>query len=511
MLRRITKNTSIMSLGTGVSMALGFIRDILLARFFGTSGLLEAFIVAFRIPNLFRSVMGEGLADSVATPVLSEYQDKKDQLFSIGNNLLSLSIVVLFVFTVFGMMYAKFFVMLLAPGFLDNPYKFSMAVSFTRITFLYLLFIGISVNSFSILYALKKFLVPSITPAFLNVSFIVGILFFQRLFQEYVLVLCVLSGGILQLILPVWSLLRSGFTFRFRLRGTLKDAAIIRMLKLFGPRVFSSIIYQLSVIIDTVLASFSQIVGPGAVAALWFANRYIHLPLALFIHSLCRVVVVDFSYQHSRHNLDDFKKLFVFSFQNIIFFIVPIAMIYLFLSPAIIDVVLRRGDFTAYSAHITSAVLFFYSFGLFFFCGIKLLVNAFYAIKDTATPARITALSLVINAIVSVILMFPLRVGGIALGSSFAAMVNFFLLYRMLVKKIGTIDWQDTRSQFTRVFILSLIIAGISRYVWDYWDFQKYVKAFLIAVAAFSMFMVGGYFAGLKQIWHVQQWILKKR
>lgn len=511
MLRKAIKNTSLLSLGTFISMFLGFIRDILVAIFFGTSAILEAFIVAFRIPNLLRSIFAEGFADSVATPVLSEYQKEKPKLFKIGRNVLSLSAILLFLSTILGIIFAKFLVILVAPGFIKDVFKFNMAVSFTRVTFLYLFFIGLSVNSFSILYSLRKFFIPSITPAFLNIAFIVGLLFLGRLFKNYILVLCVLSGGLLQVIFPLISLRKEGFIFKFEFRNIFKDKVLIRMIKLFPPRILSSIVYQLSVIVDTIFASFTSIVGRGSLAALWFANGYIHLPLALFAHSISKVAIVDLSYYHSRNNLDDFKKLFVFSFQNIIFFIVPISIIYMFLSYGIIDVILRHGDFDLNSLKITSSVLFCYSLGLFFFCAIKLLVNTFYALKDTLTPAKVTAFSLLINAVLSAILMFPLEIRGVALGSSLAAMFNSFLLYRCLLKRIGRIDWQDTKSQFLKVFLLSLIVGIISRFSWGILTFNKYTKALLIGGTSILIFITGGYIIGLKQIRYIKKWILERK
>ncbi len=509
--KKITKNTSMISLGISVSMFLGFIRDVLIAFFFGTSAVLEAFIIAFKLPNLFRSIFGEGFSDSVATPVLSEYQGQRQKIFDTGSNLLSLSVIILPFATLAGILFAKPLVIVIAPGFLAEPDKFAMAVSFARITFLYLFFIGLSVNSFSMLYALKKFFVPSITPAFLNVSFIMGLLFFSRFFENYILTICVLSGGILQVIFPFIFLKREGFVFRFRLRNIFKDKVLRRMIKLFPPRILSSIVYQLSVIIDTVFASFTHIVGEGALAALWFANRYIHIPLALFVHAVCRVAIVDLSYYHSQGNFKDFKKLFVFSFQNIIFFIVPISIIYMFLPEGIIDVALTRGDFDLNSLKITSSVLFFYSFGLFFFCGIKLLVNVFYSLKDTVIPAKATAISLAVNVILSALLMFPLKIGGVALGSSLAAMVNFFILYVMLIKKIGKIDWQDTKSQFLKVLFLSLAIGIFSHSLWVSLSFGKYIKALIVTGGSSAIFVVIGYILGLRQIRYLKTWVSRKK
>ena len=511
MFKKVIKNTYILSAGTLSSRILGFIRDILIAKFFGTSGLLEAFIVAFRLPNIFRSIVGEGFADSVATPVLSEHQKDRNKLFELGNHLVSLFIVILFVFSLFGAIFAKFFVILIAPGFLSDSAKLTLAVSFTRITFIYLFLIGLASNINAILYSLKKFFVPAINPIFLNISFIIGILFFSRFFNNYILIVCVLVAGVLQLIAPLISLKRAGFSLKFDLFSAVKDKEVIRMLKLFIPRVWSSVVYHLSVFIDTIFSSLGSIVGPGALAAVYYGNRLIQFPFALIALSVSRVAIVDLSSYHRDGDLEGFKKLFVFSFQNIIFFIIPLSAIFLAIPESIIDVIFARGRFDVYSLKMTSSVLFFYSFGLFFFCGIKLLVNSFYSLKDTRTPAKTATIALVANIALSAILMFPLKIGGVALGSSLAAGLNFFLLYHYLLKKVGKIDWQDTKSQFLKVGVLSIVIALTSRYLWLTLLFNKYIKLLIIGGSVTILFIIAGYILGLKQINYLKRWILRKK
>jgi len=511
MFKKVIKDTSILGLGTFISRVLGFIRDILLAKFFGTSSIFEAFIVAFRLPNLFRSMFAEGFADSVATPVLSGYQKDKFKIFEIGNYLISLFLIILFIFTLLGIVFSKYLVLIIAPGFINQAYKYSLAVSFTRLTFIYLFLIGLSTNITSVLYSLKKFFIPAVTPAFLNISFIVGILFFSRFFEKYILVICVLVAGLLQIIFPLISLKREGFHLRFSFYKSFKDMVIIKMLKLFIPRIWSSIIYHLSVFVDTIFSSLTHIVGQGALAAIYYANRLIQFPLALIALSISRVAIVDLSGYYQEGNIDGFKRLLVFSFQNIIFFVIPISVIFIFLPQGIIDVLFTRGEFDLSSLSITSSVLFFYSFGLFFFCAIKLLVNSFYSLKDTFTPAKTATVSLIVNIILSAILMFPLKVGGVALGSSLAAILNFLLLYQNLIKKIGHIQWGDTKAQFIKVIILSLIIGFISRSLWSVLFLHRYFKMLIILVFIFIIFVTGSSIMGLKQMDYIKKWILKKK
>lgn len=500
-----------MSLGTLISRILGFIRDILIANFFGTSGILEAFLVSFRLPNIFRSIFAEGFSESAVTPVLSEYHGDKEKIFKTGNNLISISTVVLLLSVLTGAVFSRFLVMVIAPGFIAESFKFSLAVSFTRITFIYLFLIGLSVNLTSLLYALKKFFVPAVNPAFLNISFIVGILLLGRFFKNSVLIASVVAAGFLQVLFPYLALKQEGFSLEFNFFKSLKDPTIIRMFKLFIPRIWSSIVYHLSVLIDTAFSSLSFIVGEGALASVYYANRLIQFPFALIALSVSRVAIVDLSSYHRQGRMDEFKRLLVFSFQNIIFFIIPLSVVFMFISRDIIDVIFARGKFTAHSLSLTATVLFFYSFGLFFFCGVKLLVNSFYSLKDTALPAKTASLSLIANIILSASLMFPLKIGGVALGSSLAAMLNYFLLKRSLAKRIGRIDWEDTPRHLLKVFLLSIAMGIFTLLAMRLLAFNKYLKMLIALSGAFLILSGGGYLLGLKQIHYLTAWIFGKK
>jgi len=135
------------------------------------------------------------------------------------------------------------------------------------------------------------------------------------------------------------------------------------------------------------------------------------------------------------------------------------------------------------------------------------LVSSFYALKDTVTPAKITALSLIVNIVLSALLMFPLKIGGVALGSSLAALVNFLLLYRSLIRKIGAIDWQDTRTQSLKVIVLSLVVGLIVRILWHGLGFSRYVKMALIVVVSLLLFAGGGLLIGLKHLHYLKRWV----
>ncbi len=511
MFKQIAKDASLVGAGTLASRVFGFIRDVLIASFFGTSAGLEAFLVSFRIPNLFRSIFAEGFSDSAATPVLSSYRKDKEKILGTGQDLACVLSFFLLFFTLIGVIFAKYFVILAAPGFVAQSYKFNLAVSFTRITFFYLFLIGLTANFTAILYAYKKFFVPAISPIFLNLCFIGGILFFGRALGVKVLVFAVLAGGACQLLFSFFILSREGFKLKFNLGKSLGNSQVIKMFKLFLGRLFSSGIYHLSVLVDTVFSSLSFIVGQGALASIYYANRLIQFPFAIVILSLSRVVMVDLSFYYKEKDLRKFKEILIFSFQNMIFFILPISVIFLFIPGEIVDIVFGRGKFGSYSLNLTSSILFFYSFGLFFFCGIKLLVNAFYSLTDTKTPAKSAGLALLANIILSGLLIFPLGAGGIALGSSLAAMFNFFLLYFFLRKKIGDIPWKNINLYLIKILLLSITYGLASRWIWELFFYNKYLKILIIFGAGLIIFLFGGYFLKVKQIRLFWQWILRKK
>ena len=510
MLKRLAKNTTVLSLGTLFCRILGLIRDILIATYFGTSKILEAFIVAFRIPNVFRSLLGEGFSDSVATPVLSEYHNQRERFLLLGRRLFSVSLVILGIVVILGILFSKYLVIVIAPGFLKDSYKLSLANIFTKITFFYLFFMGLVAVMCSFLYALKKFALPAFVPSLFSISLICGILFFRRYLHNYILVLSVLVAGLLQFLSLYLYLLSKKMRLTFEFRNSFKDKDIIRMFKLFVPRIWSSAVYHLNVFVDTIFASLSWIVGSGALAAIYYANRVIQFPLALIGVSIARVAMVDLSGFHKENNLEDFKKVLIFSFQNVLFFIIPITFLFLFMAKEIIKVVFVHGKFSTYSLFLTYPVLVSYSLGLFFFCGIKLLVNSFYSLKDTLTPAKTATFALIVNILLSAIFIFPLQVAGVALASSLAGIFNFFLLYRLLIKRIGSINWEGSLWEVVKLLILGVLTAGTTKVVWIILEYNKYIRIALSFFAGGIIFLLVGLLLKLRHFIYLKRWILRR-
>lgn len=466
-LRSLMKSMSVISLGTLSSRVLGFVRDIILAKFFGTGFRADAFFVAFRIPNLFRDLVGEGAANSAVVPVLSEYlhRDKQEQFWRFVSIILVLAMLVLSVITLIGVLLAPFIVRVLAPGFMANAEKLDMTVRLTKMMFPYLIFIGLTAYSMAVLYTFRKFSVPAFSPCLLNIAVIISAVLSVHYLKEpvYGLALGVLIGGLLQFVVQVPPLLRIGY--RFQRPATMRHPGIVKVGSLLLPRMVGAGVYQLTIFVDTFCASLSSIVGAGGISAVYYANRIIQLPMGVFGVALASAVLPTLSSFSAQKDTVRLRETLVFAVQNILFIMAPVSVITMVLSGPIIRILFERGAFDQYSTAITSSALFFYAIGLFAFGGIKILVSAFHAMQDTKTPVKIAAGCLLINAALNFLLMWSMKVAGIALASSIGAVVNFFLLLWFMNKKIGGL--LDGLRAFSLKIIVSAFLAGLmTRWMW---------------------------------------------
>ncbi|MEE8317382.1 MAG: murein biosynthesis integral membrane protein MurJ, partial [Candidatus Omnitrophota bacterium] len=433
--KHILKSAGIIGSATVISRILGFLRDILIAKFFGTARYAQAFVVAFRIPNMLRDLIGEGATNAALVPVLSEYSEtkKKEEFWHLANVLLNTILIVLTGMTLLGVVFAPVIVRLIAPGFIADAEKLRITIYLTRFMFPYILLVGLLAYSMGILNSLKHFSAPAFAPAILNLSIIICALLRQG--SVTALATGVLIGGVIQLCVQIPVLFAKGFRFNFR--GRLYHPAVKKIGVLLIPRILGSCVYQISIFVNTMLASLSQIVGAGGVAALYYANRIFQFPLAIFGIAIAQAALPTMSRQALESGLDRLKETLSFSLRAVNFVMLPASLGLMVLSRPITSALFERGMFDHYSTSITAHALMFYSIGLFSYAGIKMLVSCFYSLKDTRTPVKIASLSLVLNILLGITLMFPLKISGLALATSVSGTFNFFLLFFALRKKIG--------------------------------------------------------------------------
>jgi len=440
---KVVRSAGVIGLWTAVSRVLGFVRDLIIATAFGTGLGAEAFVVSFRIPNLLRDLVGEGAMNSAFVPVLTECHEKEPSSFRrLSSALFLIMGSILLALTVLGVIFTPVIVRVIAPGFASStePDKLPLTIHLTRMMFPYIFLIGLSALAMGILNSLKEFSSSALGPALLNLSIIVSGYCFEKTYGPMALVVGVLIGGVLQLLFQAEALARKGFRFE---RPDARHPAVRRIGKLLLPRALGSAIYQLNVFVDSILASFDTIVGAGGQSALYYSNRLFQLPLAIFGLSLAQAVLPTFSSEAVRGDFDSFKKTLRMTMRTVTFAVLPAAVGLAVLAEPIVRIIFERGKFNAYSTSITASALFYYAFGLLSVCFVKLLVNAFYALKDTRTPVRTLFVAVAINIVLSLCWMKTLKISGLALASTISATVNAVILYRLLRRRLGPLGGRE--------------------------------------------------------------------
>jgi putative peptidoglycan lipid II flippase len=467
----VAKAAGLIGLATLCSRILGFVRDVVIARLFGVYLYAQAFVIAFKIPNLFRDLVGEGATNAAFVPVFSEYltQDKKKEFWELANVGMNILLVILSAITLLGIVFSPFLVRLIAPGFSANPVQFETTVRLNRIIFAYILLIGLTAYSIGVLNSLKHFAIPAFAPCLLNISIIV----FALIWGEGIKGLAsgVLVGGILQLAVQIPVLYKKGFRFHFT--NKFNHPQIKRIGKLMVPRLFSTAIYQLNNFVDTIFGSLAFIVGEGGVAALYFSYRLIQFPLGIFSNSLSQAILPTLSCEALDEDRTKLKETLSFGLRLILFIMVPASVGFMVLSKPIIWTLFKGGRFDAYSVQTTANALLFYSIGLFAYGANRIIQNGFFALKDTVTPTKIAALALAINVILNSVLMYPMKLSGLALATSISGIISFFILFFILQKKIGALNIKALFFYFSKIFLASIGMGAVCVSVVDsgiYWD-----------------------------------------
>lgn len=522
--KRLIKSTGLIGFATLCSRILGFARDILIANFFGTAIFAQAFVVAFRIPNLLRDLIGEGAANAAFVPVLTEYHAtrSKEEFWHLARNLFYVLATVLFVISLCGVLLAPAIVRLIAPGFVQDPQKLNITITLARVMFPFIFLIGLVAYGMGVLNSLDHFAAPAFSPALLNVSMIFFLIVVCPKIGVRGLALAVLIGGMLQFAPIGFVLYRKGFRLisgidrNIRREIGLFHPAIRRIWKLLVPRFFGSAVYQLGVIVDNIFSSFGWIVGAGAPAALWYSYRLFHLPLAIFGIALATVALPKMSREVATKDMPSLKNTISFSMRSVFLVLIPAGIGLATLGRPIIRILFERGEFTAYSTFITNNALFFYSFGLFACGGIKILVNAFFSLGDTRTPVKTATVSFFINLVLNAILMWPLKIGGLALATSIAATSNFVMLYILLTRRIGDIGMKRILNSLWRI-VMAGIIMGIFSYAAA--GFLKGLRmgtpadilGILIVISlSVAIYILSSMLLGVSEVKGFVKWILKK-
>ncbi len=506
--RSLIKSTGIISLATASSRVLGFIRDIVIANLFGTSLAAQAFFVAFRIPNSLRDIVGEGAMNSAIVPVLTEYRTKNEEkeFLRVSRILFNISLAALSLLTVLGIIFSPLIVRLIAPGFVREPSMLGLTIHLNRVMFPYLILIGLTAYTMGVLNTLKHFASPAFGPCLLNIALILTAVWLCPKVGVMGLVVGVLIGGALQLLLNIITMRKKGITVSFK--DGFRHPAVKKIGLLLIPRAFGSAIYQVNIFVDTIAASLAWIVGSGGVAALYYANRLIQFPLAIFGLALAQAALPRLSQEFSTNDIPRMRETLSFSLRATFFIMIPASVALALLGMPIIKVLFQRGEFNEYSTYITENALFFYSFGLFAYSGVKLLTACFYSMHDTITPVKTAFAAVIINIILIIMLMRPLKLGGIALATSVSATFNFAALYILLKRRLIRLHTKEVLDSFVRILLSSIVMGIVLKALSPHLSGIGGLS-FAIAAGA-ATFAAAAYIFRVKEINMAFKWVLKR-
>lgn len=453
-------------LATALSRVLGFVRDLLVAQLFGTTAAAQAFVVAFRLPNLLRDLVAEGAITSAFVPVLSWYRAKRppQEFWTLSQALLLRVLVLLCIVGAAGVLWAPAVVRLIAPGFIEDPEKFALTVRLTRLLFPFVIFVGLWAYFMGLLNSLQHFTMPSLGPAILNVAMVVACLWLVPRMSPGIVGLAygVMAGALLQVLVQLPVAARLGFRWAWHWR----HPGSREVMRLLGPRTVGAAVYQGNVFVHTALASLSSIVGEGAVAALYYANRLVQLPLALFGTAAAQASLPSLTEQATANDMKGFRATLISVTRMMAFVMLPASLGLMVLAFPIVAGLFERGAFDHRSTIMTSQAIIWYSTGLVAYSMAKIFSGAFYALRDTWTPVRLAIEASVVNILLSVALMWGMQIQGLALSAALANSLNAWRLVRAMERRLGERLWQPLLDPLLRMSAASGVMGLGAWWLW---------------------------------------------
>jgi len=457
---RVTKAAGVVGSATLLSRIFGFIRDVVIAWFFGAGLVSDAFFVAFRIPNLLRRLFAEGSLSVAFIPVFTEYltQRGKKHAFEMAKSAIRLLSVLLVAITVAGILLSPFIVRVIAPGFVTSPEKYSLTVFLTRIMFPYIFFIGLVALCMGILNALGHFAAPALAPVLLNISIIGSVFLIAPHMADPVagIAIGVLIGGVLQLALQVPFLIKKGFYFWQK--ANMYHPGLKKVGLLMVPTIFGAAVYQINILVGTLLAS---LLAQGSVSYLYYADRLVQFPLGIFAIAMATAVLPTLSRQAAGKDLQAVRDTFSYAMKMVFFITIPSMVGLIVLREPIVALLFKRGAFDSETTRLTAYALLYYSIGLWAFSAVRIVVSTFYALQDTKTPVRMAIVSVCANVILGVILMGPMGHAGLALSTSLASMLNLGLLVWALRTKLGALGLKSITESACKTIVCSGIMGAV--------------------------------------------------
>jgi putative peptidoglycan lipid II flippase len=447
---------------TLLSRVTGLVRDMLISRLFGASAETDAFNVAFRLPNLLRRMFAEGAFQQAFVPMLADVRASKDEAQTgvfVGHVASALFWVLLGV-SALGVVMAPVLVWLIASGLSRDPSAFDLASVMTRWMFPYILFMSLVALAAGVLNTYKRFAVPAITPVLLNLSFIGCALWLAPHLERPIMALAfaVVIGGALQLALQWSALARTGIALRFAgPRAAFRDPLVGQVARLMLPAIFAVSVAQISIIINTNIASH---LVAGSVTWLAFADRLMEFPTALLGVALGTVLLPSLSAAFAEQRREDYSKLLDWGLRLTFLLALPAAVGLGMTADGIVSVLFQGREFTAFDVRQTSVAVVGYAVGLIGLIGVKILAPGFYAQKDIRTPVKIAVFVLIATQLANLVFVPWFAHAGLALSVSLGACINAIALFLGL-KRRGLYRPQARWGPFVARLLIALAVLAL--------------------------------------------------
>ncbi len=500
----LLSSASIFSFFTFISRILGYVRDILIAIFLGTSIFADAFFVAFRLPNTFRRLFAEGTFNAAFIPsyTAAKIEDKqKGKKFA--DHVLSLLLLILLIIVTIVEIFTPYLIYLIAPGFIENDVKFDLAVELTRITFPFLLFVSLSSFFGGILNSNNKFAAAAAAPIILNIVLIISLIisYFLDLNFAKQLSYGVTIAGIIQLIFLIYVTLKfykPNLIFNFKFSVKIKF-----FFKKLLPSILSSGVTQINILVGTIIASFQT----SAVSYLYYADRVYQINLAIAGIAVGTVSLPVLSRAFKTKNLKKISKIQNKSFELSLLLSVPASFGLIFASEEIVSALFGYGSFTINDVKMTSTALKFFGYGVPAFALVKILSNFFFARDNTRTPFYISIFIVILNIVISISLFSKIGFIIIPLATSISTWVGVIIYLYLLNKKKSLLLKKNLILNFFKILVSTIVMLLILVFALDnyanYLDYSyKYKAIYLISIVSFVgiLYLLSCYLLGILKL-----------
>jgi len=465
--RSVARSAGVISAATFLSRVLGLVREQVFAAQFGAGFAVDAFQVAFRVPNLLRDLFAEGAMSAAFVPTLSRAQERggPEAALRLTNLVINFLLVVVSAICLVGILAAPWIVRVLAPGFAAVPGKLELTTLMTQIMTPFLVLVSTAAAVMGFLNTRRVFFIPAVAPAMLNLGLIASGFLIAPLCPRFGLEPIVgmafgtLLGGLGQLLVQVPALRAQGY--RWRPVVSFRDPDVLRMVSLMTPAAVGIAAVQVNNFVSTFLASQ---LPEGSVSWLNYAYRLMQLPIGLFGVAVATVTLAEVARHAAQQNIAGLKETLSFSLRLVFLLTLPATLILLALSRPIVALLYQHGKFGASDTMETARALWGYAVGLAAFSGVRVMVPAYYSLGMARIPVMISFVSIGATVVLNFLLMGPMAHAGLALATSIGSVLNFVLLFWMLRSRIGGIGGWSLATSVAKI-ATAAVVAGVAAWI----------------------------------------------